>query len=473
MESISKSSSGKLMKNPSGKLVTSTVREINQSIIITTNPDSEYAFLPAYAKDFGDDWYNFEFDPTDYRYQDKYQGNCVLSGSSDLLVEINYGDGTIVRENAISNKIVFKSLKTNYNDMFGNQLTSGKRIENHKYSVPGEYIISIKIITGKVTSFTYNHLENIKFPKISLPYLTSIQCNNSRFAEFPIESLTGLDNLSYIYISNLTRLSGGLPDSLFNCIKLSDITFRGCFDLLDIEKSNIRKINQLINLKNLVLGNCNLSKYIKEFNDLPKLSTLSIGTSLSTPELVNSVYSEVDHINPSITTYIPPISNQWEGDTCTYGTTIDRFFLKLHKDSNIDLSKLNHFCCPCSYWNGNFNPIDFPDEYGELLPNVNHLELTKLFRNKAQSNSVINSIYRHATKNPMSQTKEDGTRNMWYGLKVISPINGKYNFTPPDGEYKEPEGFILGESNGNPKNEMEKVYVLVNNYKYTFPYKWW
>lgn len=85
-----------------------------------------------------------------------------------------------------------------------------------------------------------------------------------------------------------------------------------------------------------------------------------------------------------------------------------------------------------------------------------------------RSDDFVDSFYKLVTEwdqITMTSVASDNKRNQFYGLSV-----SMYNLTFPDenqrptGQEQAPEGFVKGQSNGNPTTPMEKIYVLKNNY---------
>ena len=64
----------------------------------------------------------------------------------------------------------------------------------------------------------------------------------------------------------------------------------------------------------------------------------------------------------------------------------------------------------------------------------------------------------------MTQTALDGERNQFYGMRFICFDAVSPSGVRPSGVLQAPDGFVKGQSNGNPATPMEKIYVLTNNY---------
>ena len=67
-----------------------------------------------------------------------------------------------------------------------------------------------------------------------------------------------------------------IPEAITSKTEVYYLNMFNMLDLRDIESSGIRNIKNMKNLQTLELSSCYLDRYIKEFNDLPKLTSLKI-----------------------------------------------------------------------------------------------------------------------------------------------------------------------------------------------------
>lgn len=67
-----------------------------------------------------------------------------------------------------------------------------------------------------------------------------------------------------------------IPEAITSKTEVYYLNMFNMLDLRDIEASGIRNIKNMKNLQTLELSSCYLDRYIKEFNDLPKLTSLKI-----------------------------------------------------------------------------------------------------------------------------------------------------------------------------------------------------
>ena len=67
-----------------------------------------------------------------------------------------------------------------------------------------------------------------------------------------------------------------MPEAITSKTEVYYLNMFNMLDLRDIEASGIRNIKNMKKIEDLNLSSCYLDRYIKEFNDLPKLKTLNI-----------------------------------------------------------------------------------------------------------------------------------------------------------------------------------------------------
>lgn len=87
----------------------------------------------------------------------------------------------------------------------------------------------------------------------------------------------------------------------------------------------------------------------------------------------------------------------------------------------------------------------------------------------------VGSVLRAITMyfdNDMSVGSVNTTVDTWYTNRALFSGIAKAMFlnggnAEPTGTYQAPSGFVLGSSDGTPASQLEKIYVLVNNYNWS------
>lgn len=89
----------------------------------------------------------------------------------------------------------------------------------------------------------------------------------------------------------------------------------------------------------------------------------------------------------------------------------------------------------------------------------------------ARVNAFVDNIYTFVTANaPITGTSVNAFRNMSINIYGVSTIDTT-NSVRPSGTYQMPAGYIAGSSNGTPASQMEKIWVLANQYSHTWVVK--
>ena len=407
----------------------------------------------------------------------EFNTNVSFTSRKPGMVNVDWGDGTKeqfpmtkVRGKGIY-KIIFRSLDIEWRKNPDSSVWWFLKEDGSQYiPVPNHvYADGRKDVERAVSiSFTCEiydaYIEVCKmtsFPVVDLPGIESFAISNAAYINdgIPFDKLsraTKLSNLSLTFIGPRIK---GFPKAIANKKELTSLHLKNSLDLKDIESSGIREIRNLKKLESLSLASCLLDRYVKEFNELPYLRYLDISpgdSSMWNYIDVNSCpsFDEVSAINPSIRDYY---INAWmEGERRTEWN-----------EANMSGKGLDHI----QYFNVEHSHrlrVDRLPDYLKEMRSLNRFDFGNNTYTVKRIDDFINSFYdlmmgwEHIT---MSQTAADGKRNQFYGLTIYT-YNTKYpnEASRPSGEERAPDGFVKGQSDGNPATPMEKIYVLKNNY---------
>lgn len=314
-----------------------------------------------------------------------------------------------------------------------------------------------EFITGRITGF-------YDFPILEAPQLKSISmgAGSMEIKSIPMSKIEKSTSLTVFTLTEFGLFEKGFPEGLTALTNLTSINCYGTFDLTNSDDVNLRKIGTLKKLTSLAVPACGISKYIKEFNDLPNLRTLAIGGGDNSfegydPDALDM--SEVNAINPSIDIF--NYLNYWSGPRNK--TWLDQLQGK-------GLENLTSIRATYSL----VVPVDVLPEYFKEMRSVSWFYLETALRSQDRVDTFVNSFYDYVigwSQITMSGDAKDGKRNQFYTLhlnlySVTEPLNYR-----PSGTLQAPSGFSQGQSNGNPTTPMEKIYVLTNNYKQVWTLK--
>lgn len=336
-------------------------------------------------------------------------------------------------------------------------------VDNHAYA-DGRKDVQRTVSIDFTCDIYYANIQICKmtsFPIVDIPGLEFLIVSNTLYVNdgIPADRLSRSKKLIYIDLQNIGQRMTVIPEAITSKTEVYYLNLFNMLDLRNIESSGIRNIKNMKNLQTLDLSSCYLDRYIKEFNDLPKLNTLIISPGPSDMwnyfDLNTIPLFEVDKINPKITTF--DLSQDWMAGERRTGWNDDNM-------SGRGLEYLTGFGV------GNCNSLrmdKLPDYIYEMRAII-WFNVNCSTHSQKRSDDFVNSFYKLVTEwdqITMTSVANDGKRNQFYGLSVsmysaTSPTENQR----PTGVEQAPEGFVKGVSDGNPTTPMEKIYVLKNNY---------
>lgn len=399
----------------------------------------------------------------------------IKNSYSPFIAEVDWGDGNIElysSSNTVEgHEILFRVMlddSAGYNsEHYWPKMPDGSpmpTIPPHKYAdgdKEKERSITVRINNG-FTEFYSNVVEMVAFPIIvssNLKYLSINYANEIN--SIPFDSFRYIPNLESLILTALSRSIryDVIPDSVFDMPNLIKLHCNALFNLSDIDSCGIRNINKLTNLQSAEFTDCNLWKYVKEFNDLNKLQILYIpclnNTSGNYDIDLTPYMDEVDTINQNLRKFIfvsstfgPSARTKWpEGIS---GKGLDNLTVLEFGDAvYMDISY-------------------FPNWVYEMR-SITNMNCNYLIQTQERADQLVDVFYDFVVGweyITMNQNASDGLRNQFYGLSVLTwSLSSDPKVYRPSGVYQAPSGFELGVSNGTPQTPMEKIYVLENNYK--------
>lgn len=336
-------------------------------------------------------------------------------------------------------------------------------VDNHAYA-DGRRDVQRAVSIDFTCDIYYAEIMTCKmtaFPIVDTPGLESLIVHDTVYANdgIPVDKLSRSKKLTYISLENVGTRMTVMPKAITSKTEVYDLDMHGMLDLRDIESSGIRDIKNMKNLQALKLSSCYLDRYIKEFNDLPKLTSLNITPGPSDMwnyfDIDTLPFFEVDKINPNITSF--NFLDDWmNGERRTNWN-----------DDNMSGRGLDHLTGFRTYHSNSIRVDKLPDYIYEMRA-ITWFNVNCSTHSQQRSDDFVDSFYKLVTEwdqITMTSVASDNKRNQFYGLSVYM-----YNSTSPSenqrptGQEQAPEGFVKGQSNGNPTTPMEKIYVLKNNY---------
>lgn len=267
--------------------------------------------------------------------------------------------------------------------------------------------------------------------------------------------LTGLNLAANLYLTNLPDLSENkdivslnfaqisqtkfdkIPDSFF---ELNPTTFRATstFDLSDVISSNLFKINQWTNLEFLSLEDCDISEFDDSFSELTEILDLRINRN-------------------NFTEFPPQIANFYN---------LYRLYINVIGD-NISFIDFRGLPSLKYLWlTGNYNLSEIPLKWKGLVSLIQISNTLSFVNTNDKFNEFIGFFYILCISEGYLDVSTPTVQADDYPNK-FRDIEWGHSSLTPTGTYQAPTGFVQGSNNGNPTNEAEKIFVLVNNYGHT------
>lgn len=405
-----------------------------------------------------------------------FNRNLRFSANNPGLVDVDWGDGTkdqypLVKISDGSYRIVFRSLDIEYkknpdDTTWWFRKEDGSQyvpIDNHAYA-DGRRDVQRAVSIDFTCDIYYANIQICKmtaFPIVDIPGLEFLVVSHTMYVNdgIPVDKLSRSKKLIYIDLQNIGQRMTVIPEAITSKTEVYYLNMFNMLDLRDIESSGIRNIKNMKNIQTLELSSCYLDRYIKEFNDLPKLKTLNITPAPSGMWNyldLNTIPSfEVDKINPTITTF--EFLNDWMASERRTGWNDDNM-----------LGRGLEYIISFSASHCNSIRMDKLPDYIYEMRSITWFGVNCSTHSQKRSDDFVNSFYKLVTEwdqITMTSVAKDGKRNQFYSLSV-----SMYSATfptenqRPSGTEQAPDGFVKGSSNGSPATPMEKIYVLKNNY---------
>lgn len=406
----------------------------------------------------------------------EYNTNVEFRSRKPGMANVDWGDGVkeqypmIKVQGQNDYRIIFRSLAVQYrknpDTTWWFRREDGSQyvpVDNHAYA-DGRKDVQRVVSIDFTCDIYYARISDCRmtsFPIVDIPDLETLIVSHTMHVNdgIPVDKLSRSKKLTYIELQNVGQRMTEMPEAITNKTEVYYLNLFNMLDLRDIEASGIRNIKNMKKIENLNLSSCYLDRYIKEFNDLPKLNTLNMTPAPSGMWNyldLNTIPSfEVDKINPMITTF--DFLQDWMASERRTGWNDDNM-------SGRGLEYITGF----STSHCNSLRMDKLPDYIYEMRAITWFSVSCSTHSQQRSDDFVNSFYKLVTEwdqITMTSVANDGKRNQFYGLSV-----SMYSATfptenqRPSGTEQAPEGFVKGQSNGSPATPMEKIYVLKNNY---------
>lgn len=405
-----------------------------------------------------------------------FNRNLRFSANNPGFVDVDWGDGTkdqypLVKISDGSYRIVFRSLDIEYkknpdDTTWWYRKEDGSQyvpVDNHAYA-DGRRDVQRAVSIDFTCDIYYANIQVCKmtsFPIVDIPGLEFLVVSHTLYVNdgIPVDKLSRSKKLIYIDLQNIGQRMTVIPEAITSKTEVYYLNMFNMLDLRDIESSGIRNIKNMKNLQTLELSSCYLDRYIKEFNDLPKLTSLKIHPGPSDMwnyfDINTLPFFEVDKINPNITDFY--FLDDWVSGERRTGWN----------DDNMSGRGLEHLTSFIAAHSNSLRMDKLPDYIYEMRA-ITWFNVNASTHSQKRSDDFVNSFYDLVVgwdQITMTSVAKDGKMNQFYSLSVSMYVAAYPTENQrPSGTEQAPEGFVKGSSNGSPATPMEKIYVLKNNY---------
>ena len=388
-----------------------------------------------------------------------FNRNLYISSSKPGFVNVDWGDGIKEQYPLVKSggeyKIIFRSLDIEWyknpdSSVWWFLKEDGSQyipVPPHKYdSVKRrEVTMTFSGIVDRV--FAMNGIVLHEFPLMNLPDISQLNLTRSvlKNGDIPFDRIGRSVNITNIQMG-LFEHPGVWPNWPEGVLKMKKLTHFGCnsvFDFSNDPNSNWRRFSEWKNLTTFNWNWNNIPSYDPAFNDIPANTIEIISNRNDIPS-----FDEVDKVgDDKVEVDFLGSGDSWKQEL-VHGK-LNKIQVTYINSANVPVDKLPDWF----YEVREFRRFNFRD--GNFA------------RTQERADTFVDSFYekvtswRHIT---MSQTAADGKRNQFYGVRIDFHSAAAPGNKRPSGDYRAPEGFVKGVSNGNPKTPMEKVWALTNNY---------
>lgn len=400
--------------------------------------------------------------PDPVAHPSDYNRYIQISSSMPGYVNVDWGDGTkeqfpLVKQKGGNYNVIFRTLDIEYKKNpdattwwflkeDGSQYIP---IPYHRYKDSSEKMVTMSF-TGKIDGeLVFGGIYLHEWPVMDMPDLRYLSAVRTRLenGDVPFDRIGRSVNITNIQLGSLSHKGtwSNWPEGL---LKLKDLKYFGCnsiFNFADDPDSNWREMSAWTKLTDFNFNWNNIPKYVPYFNRIPATSISIISDRNNIP-----TFEEVDKVGDDklSVTFISGGSS-WKDD------------LVRGELNKIQSTYVTSETIPVDALPGWFYEVR---EFRFLAASDNG---GRFVNTQIRMDTFVNTMYDATTgwdQSTMSQTAKDGKRNQFYGLTLSLYDVSLPHAIRPSGTYQAPEGFIQGQSNGNPTTPMERVYVLAHNY---------
>lgn len=349
-----------------------------------------------------------------------------FESSDDNTIFIDFGDGSPVHSESFSGFINYQT-------------------PIHTYNTSGEYTVKLWFEHPQLVNymrFSYINFVGLFPLNIGLYNLNDLYISSAKFTNFPIMSGGIFNSLRFNYITTTTI--NFLPNWI-TASRITSLQIGGGFDLSDLEVSNLEKLIDIQGLEichiSNTVDNANLPSNLAAIGTLRKLGfggspITEIGSIINSCKQIEylSIGRDIGGFNTSNSSF-----NSWG----------------LGVEDMPNLKELRVQICQNL-------PASIPTGV-ETAPLLKTIDMHGSYQTQLKIDDAVDSFYAKVITEASMVTGNTLLRQVTWNVGWVS---NSFKNNRPSGTYQEPSGYVQGVSNGTPVSQMEKIWVLVNQYKW-------
>lgn len=356
-----------------------------------------------------------------------------ISTQKTNIVYIDFGDGSPIYSQSFSGLLSIPV----------NSLHEYETIERRMTRIWFEY-------PQLVTQFSLSWAAFIgNFPlNLGLYNLKQLGIIQTLFNTFPIDFLGG--DFRRLNLNRVTNMTITYIPEWITKSRIQDLSIHGGIELDNDATDSIENLMDIQDLETLSLADTKITDIPSNFKDKDTLRRLFLG---------NNPFTEITQ-NVNDCKQLTEISFGYHGDYWTAQGS------NLFTSWGIGVSDMPNLTT--LRWAYCTHISDVAPTGLETATNLKTLDGRNCYDTELRINNFIDSIYSLVTMYASMSTGNTLLRQVNLNVGYITFVDLT---TRPSGLYQAPSGYSQGVSNGTPESQMEKIYVLVNQYDWTITVK--
>lgn len=364
-------------------------------------------------------------------------GYLRFTSVGDNIIYIDFDDGTPIFSQAFSGNFNMQSYPT----PFYNYTTAEERIVKIWFEFPQR----IRQVNSTFSAYGGT------FPTtIGLYNLDVIYFNRSYFNVIPTQMTGG--SFEHVRLSYATQDTIHFIPEWIISSKIKELTLVEGFDLSNLAISNLDRLIEIQGLETLDISSSSIDNNAipSNWKDITSLRTLGLG---SNP--ITEITQELNDCKQLTTLSIGYRVKKWVSAGSSLFTSWGIGVSDMPNLTTLRWAYCTHIS-------------DVAPTGLETATNLKTLDGRNCYDTELRINNFIDSIYSLVTMYASMSTGNTLLRQVNLNVGYITFVELT---TRPSGLYQAPSGYTQGVSNGTPESQMEKIYVLVNQYDWTITVK--